>query len=108
MIWISALGDTCRRLFGFTRGLPDNLLHVMITFSVVKEQYGWAIRAGERMKTLFWSRDLAIREANCLADAIRCHGECVEVIVEGAGPNEVPKRIKGSSSARPDALARGH
>lgn len=108
MIWISALGDTCRRLFGFTRGLPDNLLRVMITFSVVKEQYGWAIRAGERMKTLFWSRDLAIREANCLADAIRCHGECVEVIVEGAGPNEVPKRIKGSSSARPDALARGH
>jgi hypothetical protein len=108
LIWISALGDTCRRLFGFTRGLPDNLLRVMITFSVVKEQYGWAIRAGERMKTLFWSRDLAIREANCLADAIRCHGECVEVIVEGAGPNEVPKRIKGSSSARPDALARGH
>jgi hypothetical protein len=80
----------------------------MITFSVVKEQYGWAIRAGERMKTLFWSRHLAIREANCLADAIRCHGECVEVIVEGADPNEVPKRIKGSSSARPDALARRH
>ena len=80
----------------------------MITFSVVKEQYGWAIRVGEGMKTLFWSRDLAIREANCLADAIRYHGECAEVIVEGAGPNEVPKRIKGSSSARPDALARGH
>jgi len=55
----------------------------MITFEVAKEQYGWAIRMGERMKTLFWSRDLAIREANCLADAIRWHGECVEVIVEG-------------------------
>ena len=72
----------------------------MITFDVVKEQHGWAIRMGERMKTLFWSRDLAIREANCLADAIRCHGECAEVIVEGADPNELPKRIKGSSSAR--------
>ena len=80
----------------------------MITFSVVKEQYGWAIRAGEGMKTLFWSRDLAIREANCLADAIRCHGACAEVIVEGTDPNEVPKRIKGSRSAHLDALARGH
>ena len=80
----------------------------MITFEVVKEQYGWAIRMGERMKTLFWSQDLAIREANCLADAIRCHGECAEVIVEGADPNELPTRIKGSSSARLDALAQGH
>jgi len=80
----------------------------MITFSVIKEQYGWAIRVGEGMKTLFWSRDLAIREANCLADAIRCHGACAEVIVDGADPNEMPKRIKGSSSDRPNALARGH
>ena len=80
----------------------------MITFYVVKEQYGWAIRMGERMKTLFWSRDLAIREANCLADAIRCHGECAEVIVEGTDLNEMSKGIKGSSSARLDALVQGH
>jgi hypothetical protein len=38
--------------------------------------------------TPFWSRDLAIREANCLARAIRCHGECAEVIVEDAVPSE--------------------
>jgi hypothetical protein len=63
----------------------------MITFSVVKEQYGWAIRVEERMKTLFWSRDLAIREANCLADAIRCHGECAEVIVEGTDQVRCPR-----------------
>jgi hypothetical protein len=56
----------------------------MITFKVVKEQHGWAIRMDDRMTTPFWSRDLAIREANCLADAIRCHGEYAEVIVEGA------------------------
>ena len=80
----------------------------MISFFVVKEQHGWAIRMGERMKTLFWSRDLAIREANCLADAIRCHGECAEVIIEGTDPNEMPKRIKGSSSARLDVLMQGH
>jgi hypothetical protein len=41
----------------------------MITFNVVKEQHGWAIRMDERMITPFWSRDLAIREANCLARA---------------------------------------
>jgi hypothetical protein len=59
----------------------------MITFSVVKEQHGWAVRTGECMMTPFWSRELAIQEANCLADAIRCHGECAEVVVEGADPN---------------------
>ncbi len=80
----------------------------MITFNVYKERHGWAIRMGEPMKTVFWSRDVAIREANCLAAAIRCHGECAEVIVESADPNGLHKKIKGSSSARLDALAQGH
>jgi hypothetical protein len=69
----------------------------MITFYVVKEQHGWAIRIGERMTMPFWSRDLAVREANCLADAIRCHGECTEVMVEGAEPNEPARGITGSN-----------
>jgi hypothetical protein len=60
----------------------------MITFNVVKEQHGWAIRMDKRMMTPFWSRGLAIREANCLARAIRRHGERAEVIVEGAVPSE--------------------
>ena len=79
----------------------------MITFNVVKEQHGWAVRMGERMTTPFWSRDLAIQEANCLADAIRCHGECAEVIVEGADPNDRPKMIKGLGSSQLDPLLRG-
>ena len=54
----------------------------MITFSVVKEQHGWAVRSGACMMTPFWSRDLAIREANCLADAIRRHGQHTEVVIE--------------------------
>jgi len=53
----------------------------VITFNVVKEQHGWAVRMGGRMTTPFWSRDLAVREANCLAQSIRRHGECTEVIV---------------------------
>jgi hypothetical protein len=79
----------------------------MITFNVVKEDCGWAIRIGERMLTPFRSRDLAVREAKCLADAIRKHGECTEVIVEGADPREPPNRGYGSSAARLGALLRG-
>lgn len=59
----------------------------MITFNVVKEEHGWAVRMGGRMITPFWSRDLAVREANCLAHAIRCHGECTEVIVHEPDSN---------------------
>ena len=68
----------------------------MITFNVVKEQHGWAIRMGERMTTTFWSRELAIREAYCLADAIGCHGECTEVIIEGADPAEQPRKLNSA------------
>ena len=79
----------------------------MITFNVVKEQHGWAIRMDERMMTPFRARDLAIREANRLADAIRCHGECAEVIVEGADPSGRLKKTKCSSSSRLQAAPAG-
>lgn len=70
----------------------------MITFKVVKEQHGWAIRMGEGVTTLFWSRASAIREAHCLAAAIRCHGEGAEVIIEGADQSDPRKTVKGLSS----------
>ena len=54
----------------------------MITFIVVKEPDGWAVRMGEQMTTPFWSRTLAVREAHCLADAIRRHGQGVEVLID--------------------------
>jgi hypothetical protein len=79
----------------------------MRTFSVVKEQHGWAVRMGEQMCTPYWSKDLAVREANCLADALRLHGECVEVIIEGADPGEPPRPIRGTSTARLQAILRG-
>ena len=72
----------------------------MITFNVVKEQYGWAIRMGDGTMTPFWSRDLAVREANRLAATIRCHGDCAEVIVEGADQDDRRKMAKGLSSSR--------
>jgi len=79
----------------------------VITFNVVKEQHGWAIRMGEGMTTPFWSRELAVHEASCLAAAIRRHGECAKVIIEGADPSASPKMIKGLSSSRLEALLRG-
>jgi hypothetical protein len=71
----------------------------MITFNVVKEQHGWAVRTGKAMTTPFWSREHAVREANCLADAIRFHGAVAEVVVDGSDPNEMPKKLAGASSA---------
>jgi hypothetical protein len=63
----------------------------MITFKVVKERHGWAIRMGDGTMTPFWSSDLAVREANRLAATIRCHGECAEVIIEGADQGDPRK-----------------
>lgn len=77
----------------------------MLTFNVVKEQHGWAIRMGERMTTPFWTRDAAVREAHCLAEAIRCHGECIDVVVEG-DPKEVPERNRGDFGVRGNSASR--
>ena len=54
----------------------------MHTFKVVKEPFGWAVRLGEVMSTPFWSRELAVREANCLCEALRRHGQPAQVVVE--------------------------
>ena len=79
----------------------------MITFKVVKEQHGWAIRMGEGVTTPFWSRDSAIREAHCLAAAIRCHGERADVIIEGTDQSDPRKVAKGlrSLGGRPAVIS---
>jgi hypothetical protein len=46
---------------------------------------------GDGTMTPFWSSDLAVREANRLAATIRCHGECSEVIIEGADQGDPRK-----------------
>lgn len=69
----------------------------MVTFNVVKEQFGWSIQTGKHMTAPYRSRDMAIREAKRLADAICCYGEITEVTIEGSEPNEPMERIKGMS-----------
>lgn len=78
----------------------------MIRFNVVKDQYGWTVRMEDRMTTPFWSKDVAIRQANRLAAAIRRHGEGTEVIVEGADSEEPATRLEETRSFQPDGLVR--
>jgi hypothetical protein len=58
----------------------------MHSFKVVRESCGWSVRLGDGMTTPFWGRDLAIREANSLCDALRSHGQAAEVVIEGKNP----------------------
>lgn len=54
----------------------------MITFRVAKEPCGWAVQMDQHMTTPFRTLDLAVREANALAGALRAHGQLTEVIVD--------------------------
>lgn len=70
-----------------------------ISFRVVKEPYGWAVRVGEGMMTPFRSKVLAVRHANGFADALRRCGEPVEVVVE-----ERPAEARSFARRRPRFL----
>ena len=65
----------------------------MITFKVVKETHGWAVRLGEQMTTPFWSKASAVQEASRLAKTLCCHGECTEVVVDGVRLAALPHQI---------------
>lgn len=79
----------------------------MFTFKVVQEQNGWTVQMGGHMTAPFRARDMAIREAKRLADAICCYGEITEVTVESADPNEPVKRIKGMSRSLLEGASSG-
>ncbi len=78
----------------------------MHVFKVVKEPYGWAVRLDSGMTTPFWSRAMAIREANCLCDALRSHGEQAEVLAEELDSDEAPNRPASVTVNRLRMLAR--
>jgi hypothetical protein len=61
----------------------------MITFKVVNDACGWAVRIGEPVTAPCCSTELAVRKANSLADSIRRHGARAEVLAECAGPNKL-------------------
>jgi hypothetical protein len=56
----------------------------VITFEVVKEPYGWAIRRDHRMMTPVWCKALAVEQARRMVEALRRHGQSAEVWIEDA------------------------
>jgi hypothetical protein len=76
----------------------------MVAFRVVKERHGWAIRMDDRMIAPFWSKAVAVREANSLAVAIRRHGEHAEVTVEAGDATLVAVAGAALTSGRGEAL----
>jgi len=77
----------------------------MIVFNVVKEHHGWAVRMGQLMTTPFWSRDLAVLEANRLAASIRRHGERADVVIESQEPREAPAKRQSLGSIGSELVA---
>jgi hypothetical protein len=72
---------------------PHDEGSTVITFDVVKESYGWAVRRDRQMMTPMWCRALAVAEAERMAAALRRHGAQAKVrICETENP-------QGSSSA---------
>jgi hypothetical protein len=67
----------------------------MQTFRVVKERHGWAVRLGDMMSTHFWTRALAINEAQHLCDSLRRHGVAAEVSVDDLAPSEFSDKASG-------------
>lgn len=63
-----------------------------ISFRVVKEPYGWAVRLGDGMMTPFRSQNLALQHAKDIAEALRRRGELAEVVIEEVCTSELGPR----------------
>ena len=75
-------------------------MNEMISFRVVKEPYGWAVRTGHGMMTPFRSRGRAIEHASCFAETLRQNGEPAEVVLEETGSPPRPA-LRDRSRFRP-------
>ena len=73
----------------------------MIIFNVVKEEHGWAVKMADHMTTPFWSRELAVLEANALAKGIRCHGQRAEVTIQSEVLVKANPAIRSIAGSRP-------
>jgi hypothetical protein len=71
-------------------------------FLVVKEQNGWTVRLGRAVSAPFWTKALAIREAERLCASLRSDGVAAEVVVapEVEAFDEQTKGRRGTGSVR--------
>jgi hypothetical protein len=72
------------------------MIEETVSFRVVKEPYGWAVRMGRGMMTPFRSRALAIEHANGCAANLLDHGLPAMVVLE-EGPCTAPVRPRRRS-----------
>ena len=79
----------------------------MISFRVVKEPYGWAVRLGDGMMTPFRSQTLALQHAEGIADALRLRGEFAEVVVEEVCGGELFRQPSRWRHPRNDGASNG-
>ena len=52
------------------------------TLRVVRDPFGWTVCLGAGMTSPFRTRAGAIREAECLCQQLRAHGEAAEIVIE--------------------------
>ena len=74
----------------------------MITFRVLEQKYGWTIHLSQGTSTHFRSRELAIREANLMAENLRRHGASARVVVQDFVP---PSQATWTELVRADRSA---
>lgn len=58
----------------------------MITFEIVKEPYGWAVRRDSRMMMPAWCQAVAVEEAQRMVSVLRRHGQLAQLKFE-SNPN---------------------
>lgn len=56
----------------------------MITFEVVKEPYGWAVRRDDCMMMPAWCRSMAMEEAQRMVNTLRSHGQPAQLLAQEA------------------------
>jgi len=78
-----------------SRGQPGSQALVKHTLRVVRDPFGWTVCLGAGMTSPFRTRAGAIREAECLCQQLRAHGEAAEIVIE----ESVGTRASGAGDA---------
>lgn len=70
------------------------MMNETVSFRVVKEPYGWAVRMGHGMMTPFRSRASALEHAKGCAANVRRDGHPADVVIEGSWAPQEPIRSR--------------
>jgi hypothetical protein len=62
-------------------GARAGALQSMVTFEIVKESYGWAVRSGDCMMMPAWCEAVAVAEAERMVSDLRRNGQQAQITV---------------------------